>query len=231
MAMLGHSVSPGFVSIQIDEPTHCGEEYQALRGPSARLEAWEATDELGDRAPEIAALLGDVRPGDDISLWAEYSAPLPLGMQLGELRDFLWADNPARQERVLANVYQRLEQPVPEDHLLPSRVQVMTMHGAKGLSAQVVFVPGLEEDILPGAKRQPYPGLVREAARLLYVSLTRARATCVVSMAGTRMVHGQFNTTVPSQFSVHLGGTFEYREGGLSDSEVTEIVTAIGDLF
>ena len=152
-------------------------------------------------------------------------------MNLGELRDLLWADNPAQQNRVLVKVYERLEEPLPEDHLLPPRIQVMTMHGAKGLNAQIVFVPGLEEAILPGEKRKRFPGLVREAARLLYVSITRARAACFVTFAHTRVVHGSFEETAPSQFCARLGGTFQYRETGLNDEETAEIVTALSHLF
>ncbi|HIE47441.1 TPA: ATP-dependent helicase [Candidatus Bipolaricaulota bacterium] len=82
----------------------------------------------------------------------------------------------------------------------------MTMHGAKGLSGQIVFIPGLEEEILPGPWRQPYPGLVLEAARLLYVSITRARAACILSHARTRIVNGRFSRQTASRFCPHLGG-------------------------
>jgi DNA helicase-2/ATP-dependent DNA helicase PcrA len=109
---------------------------------------------------------------------------------------------------------------MPAGGLLPDRVRVLTMHGAKGLSAKVVFVPGLEEQILPGPWRQPYPGLVLEAARLLYVSVTRARAACVISFARTRIVNGQFSQQAPSRFCAQLGGGFGARAGGLSAAEV-----------
>jgi superfamily I DNA/RNA helicase len=51
--------------------------------------------------------------------------------------------------------------------VLAPRVRIVSMHGAKGLSARVVFIPGLEDELFPGPWRQPYPGLVLEAARLL----------------------------------------------------------------
>lgn len=75
----------------------------------------------------------------------------------------------------------------------------MSMHGAKGLSARIVFVPGLEEHIFPGPWRQPYPGLVLEAARLLYISITRARAACILNYAKQRRIQGACNGT----FSLH----------------------------
>jgi DNA helicase-2/ATP-dependent DNA helicase PcrA len=107
---------------------------------------------------------------------------------------------------------------------------VMTMHGAKGLSAKVVFIPGLEESILPGTKRQPYPGLVLEAARLLYVSTTRARAACILSYGRRRLVFGSFVDQVPSRFLAHTGGAFAFRTTPLSVSELAEIVDSVGNL-
>jgi DNA helicase-2/ATP-dependent DNA helicase PcrA len=98
------------------------------------------------------------------------------------------------------------------------------MHGAKGLSARVVFVPGLEEEIFPGPYRQPYPGLILEAARLLYVSLSRARAACIVSLARSRVVHGQVVNHAASRFTNALGGPFTQQTGGLTAPEVAAIV-------
>lgn len=108
---------------------------------------------------------------------------------------------------------------------------MMTMHRAKGLSAQVVFIPGLEEEVLAGEFRRPYPGLVLEAARLLYVSISRARAACITSYAGTRMRFGQFAQMTPSRFANSLGGAFVYRgHGGLTAAEVQAIIDGCNDL-
>ena len=107
----------------------------------------------------------------------------------------------------------------------------MTMHGAKGLGATVVFVPGLEESVLPGNFRQPYPGLVLEAARLLYVSITRARAACILSYADERLVYGGMVRQHPSHFLMHVGGAFRHQDAGLTNSEVTAIVAARANLI
>jgi DNA helicase-2/ATP-dependent DNA helicase PcrA len=103
----------------------------------------------------------------------------------------------------------------------------MTMHGAKGLGAQVVFIPGLEDEILPGAKRSPHAGLVLEAARLLYVSITRARAACVMSYASGRTVYGNWVQHHPSRFLPSVGQAFRYRATGLSNAEIGGISEAI----
>jgi lactate dehydrogenase-like 2-hydroxyacid dehydrogenase len=110
---------------------------------------------------------------------------------LNELRDYVWADTDEQQAVILETVYTRLGQPLPAEAVLPERVRLMTMHGAKGLSGTIAFIPALEDTILPGTKRAPYPGLVLEAARLLYVSITRARAVCIMSNAQRRFFNGK----------------------------------------
>jgi len=125
----------------------------------------------------------------------------------------------------------RLEMPIPVEGVLPARVRIMTMHGAKGLSAKIVFIPGLEDEVFPGAWRDPFPGLVFEAARLLYVSITRARAACVLSFATRRTVNGTSEQHTRSRFAPHLGGLFSNGPASLSDAEVAQIMTHCGNLF
>src|SRR5215471_5122420 len=105
-----------------------------------------------------------------------------------------------------------------------SKVRLMTMHGAKGLSARVVFIPGLEEEVFPGPRRRPYPGLIEEAARLLYVSITRARAACIMSFARRRVVHGRSTQHTPSRFARSTGGAFSQQINGLTRTLAARIV-------
>ena len=127
-------------------------------------------------------------------------------------------------------VLQRLGKEIPEEEPTVPRVQILTMHGAKGLSAQVVFIPGLEEELFPGGWRRPYPGLILEAARLLYVSITRARAACIISFARRRTVYGKSTRHVPSRFNTQLNGMFLRRTAGLNAAETTAITDTIRDL-
>ncbi len=131
--------------------------------------------------------------------WDGFRADLPGGMTITELRDFLWSDSDEQQAAVLEGVMTRLEIPIPEEAVLPPRVRIMTMHGAKGLSARIVFIPALEEQIFPGPWRQPFPGLILEAARLLYVSITRARVLCIMSYARKRVINGSMSDQTPSR--------------------------------
>lgn len=189
-----------------------------------QVTGWQPGETLGQRTTDIAGIVSSVFGAQEAQAWQAYASSLPQGATLEELRDFLWADTDEQQAGLLQAVYARLNLPVPAGGLLPAKVRVMTMHGAKGLSGRVVFVPGLEEEILPGPWRRPYPGLVMEAARLLYVSVTRAQAACVISYAGTRIVNGQFARQTPSRFCTQLGGGFAHRTNGLSAPEVQQIV-------
>jgi DNA helicase-2/ATP-dependent DNA helicase PcrA len=189
-----------------------------------RLSTWQTGDTIDQRMEDVSVIISDLFGQQDAQAWQTYASSFPTGTTLEELRDFLWADTDEQQDVLLQTVYKRLGQPIPAAGLLPARVRIMTMHGAKGLSARVVFIPGLEEETLPGPWRQPYPGLVLEAARLLYVSITRARAACIMSYAGTRVVNGQFSRRTPSRFCAQLGGIFCYRTNGLTAQEVQQVL-------
>lgn len=194
------------------------------RTTCGQLASWAAADTLGQRSADLSTMITGIFGTTEAGKWANFAAPLPQGITLEELRDFLWADNDEQQARILERVYLRLNLHPPATGFLPDKVRLMTMHGAKGLSATVVFVPGLEETILPGNFRQPYPGLVLEAARLLYVSVTRARAACILSYADRRLVYGKPLRQHPSQFLAHVGGGFQAQYNGLTNNEVTRIV-------
>lgn len=200
------------------------------RALCSQLQGWQATDTLGQRLGDLTTILTTVLSPAGAQAWQTPANALPAGMILEELRDYLWTDSDEQQEMLLQAVLTRLNLPIPATGVLPRRVRVMTMHGAKGLSGKIVFVPGLEEEILPGPWRQPYPGLVLEAARLLYVSITRARAACIVSYARTRIVHGQFRAQTPSRFAAQFGGPFEARTCGLNAAELGRITTEVSHL-
>ena len=190
----------------------------------SQLSTWQAADIIGQRMADISAIISNMIGQQDTQNWQNYASAFPAETTLEELRNLLWADTDEQQTALLTAVYERLNLTVPIGGLMPQRVRVMTMHGAKGLSARIVFIPGLEEETLPGPRRKPYPGLVMEAARLLYVSITRSRAACVMSYAGNRIVNGQFSGQTPSRFCTQLGGAFSYRTTGLTNQEVQQIM-------
>ena len=79
-------------------------------------------------------------------------------------------------------------------------VSLMTMHTAKGLEFDAVFVTGVEEDLIPHRISAGEPGGPQEERRLFYVALTRARKKLHVSLAMTRAQFGEVSAALPSRF-------------------------------
>ena len=79
-------------------------------------------------------------------------------------------------------------------------IQLMTVHSAKGLEFDAVFITGLEEGLFPHENSQEAEDGVEEERRLMYVAITRARKRLYMSFAQTRMLHGQTRYNVRSRF-------------------------------
>ncbi|WP_163578037.1 DNA helicase Rep [Halomonas faecis] len=90
-----------------------------------------------------------------------------------------------------------LEQQAEEDD--SDRVQLLTMHAAKGLEFPHVYVMGLEEELLPH-RNAVEAGTVEEERRLAYVGITRARRTLTLTLARQRKAYGELMDCVPSRF-------------------------------
>ena len=81
-------------------------------------------------------------------------------------------------------------------------VNLMTLHSAKGLEFDTVFLPGWEEGLFPNQRSMEENGLaaLEEERRLAYVGLTRARRRAYVSFAANRRIHGQWQSAMRSRF-------------------------------
>ena len=79
-------------------------------------------------------------------------------------------------------------------------LQLMTVHSAKGLEFDVVFISGLEEGLFPHENSVREDKGLEEERRLMYVAVTRARKRLYISHAQTRMLHGQTRYNLPSRF-------------------------------
>jgi DNA helicase-2/ATP-dependent DNA helicase PcrA len=79
-------------------------------------------------------------------------------------------------------------------------LQLMTVHSAKGLEFDVVFLTGLEEGLFPHEQSVTERDGLEEERRLAYVAITRARSRLYLSHAQTRMLHGQTRYNIPSRF-------------------------------
>ena len=79
-------------------------------------------------------------------------------------------------------------------------IQLMTVHSAKGLEFDAVFITGLEEGLFPHENSEEADDGVEEERRLMYVAITRARKRLYMSFAQTRMLHGQTRYNMKSRF-------------------------------
>ncbi|MEI9851740.1 MAG: UvrD-helicase domain-containing protein [Sphingomonas sp.] len=87
-----------------------------------------------------------------------------------------------------------------------AKVTIMTIHAAKGLEFDTVFLAGWEEGIFPSQRALDEGGLasLEEERRLAYVAITRARRQAIILHAANRRIYGQWTSSIPSRFIAEL---------------------------
>lgn len=100
-------------------------------------------------------------------------------------------------------------------------VSVMTMHAAKGLEFEAVFLTGWEDGLFPSQRAMDENGKsgLEEERRLAYVGITRARERLYISFANNRRIYGGFQASVPSRFIDEL------------PKETYEIINNVGSFY
>ncbi|MGA2323828.1 MAG: UvrD-helicase domain-containing protein [Sedimentisphaerales bacterium] len=88
------------------------------------------------------------------------------------------------------------------------RVALMTLHSAKGLEFDNVFIVGVEEGLLPHERSVDNDDETEEERRLFFVGITRAKVNLFIAFAKYRQIRGQTLRTIPSQFLFELGLAF-----------------------
>jgi len=86
------------------------------------------------------------------------------------------------------------------------KTPIMTIHAAKGLEFDTVFLAGWEEGVFPSQRALDEGGAaaLEEERRLAYVAITRARRRCVILHAANRRIYGQWTSSIPSRFIAEL---------------------------
>jgi DNA helicase-2/ATP-dependent DNA helicase PcrA len=87
-----------------------------------------------------------------------------------------------------------------------AKITIMTIHAAKGLEFETVFLAGWEEGLFPSQRALDEGGLnsLEEERRLAYVAITRARRRCTILHAANRRIYGQWTSSIPSRFVSEL---------------------------
>ena len=113
------------------------------------------------------------------------------------------------------------------------RVSLMTLHAAKGLEFDMVFLPGWEEGLFPSQRSLDEGGekALEEERRLAYVGITRARRVAVISHAANRRIYGNWTSSIPSRFLDELPPGEIVVEGGAQREARSHSVFAGGGLF
>ena len=97
-------------------------------------------------------------------------------------------------------------------------VTLMTLHSAKGLEFNNVFIIGMEEGIFPGSRSLDDDDRLEEERRLMYVGITRARKRLYLSRANVRMLYNQLSNNAPSRFLKEIPARLiVYERSGGSD--------------
>ena len=95
------------------------------------------------------------------------------------------------------------------------RVTLLTLHTAKGLEFKVVFIVGLEDNILPHSRSLEDPNQMEEERRLMYVGVTRSKDQLYLVRAFRRMLYGRTQMNEPSRFLRDIGAV---KNGGSASS-------------
>jgi DNA helicase-2/ATP-dependent DNA helicase PcrA len=115
-----------------------------------------------------------------------------------------------------------------EENAEGDRCSMMTLHAAKGLEFDTVFLPGWEEGLFPSQRTLDEGGLkgLEEERRLAYVGLTRARKRAIVSFAANRRLFANWQSSIPSRFVDELPEDVVERAGSAALQREQRLIAA-----
>jgi DNA helicase-2/ATP-dependent DNA helicase PcrA len=110
-----------------------------------------------------------------------------------------------------------------------AKLSMMTLHGAKGLEFDTVFLPGWEEGVFPNQRTLDEGGLksLEEERRLAYVGITRARKRCIISHAANRRIYANWQSSIPSRFIGELPKAFIRSSGSAAIEQAKRLAAPV----
>ena len=168
----------------------------ALAGLIGRLRGWRAALAVTPHAEVVGAMLDE---SGYTEMWQKDRSPAAPG-RLENLKELVEALSEFEDlAAFLDHVSLVMDR---EGNGAEEMVNIMTLHGAKGLEFDTVFLPGWEEGLFPHQLALDQSGAagLEEERRLAYVGLTRARLRAHVLFAANRHRHGQWVSAIPSRF-------------------------------
>jgi len=175
----------------------------ALAQLLADLDRWRAMLSREGHAAAAAAMLDE---SGYTEMWRKDTAPDAPG-RLENLRELVRA---LSEFETLEGFLEHVALVTENDEAAEGdRVNLMTLHAAKGLEFDTVFLPGWEEGVFPNQRALDDRGTLalEEERRLAYVGLTRARRRAVVSWAANRRIYDSWQPAIPSRFLDELPET------------------------
>lgn len=170
--------------------------HEALQNLVRDFERWR---ELARSVPHAQMAGSVLEESGYIAMWQAEKTPDAQG-RVENLKEFVASMEEFESlEEFLDHVALVLEN---QEDTSTEKITLMTLHGAKGLEFEVVFLPGWEEGLFPSQRSMDENGIkgLEEERRLAYVALTRARKHAYVSFAANRRVYGNWLNAVPSRF-------------------------------
>lgn len=218
----------------LEEGSFSGRAKTSLAHLTEQITRWQS---LFDAMPIAEAAEAVLRESGYIGMWQQEKTPEAQG-RVENLKELLRA---LEEFESFAEFLEHVSLVTDtENENEDNMVSIMTLHAAKGLEFNTVFLPGWEEGLFPHQRSLDENGTtaLEEERRLAYVGITRARKKAYISFAANRRIYNQYQSSIPSRFvdelpnecveAVQVNNGFNYGRGRGLEARVVN-PTSLGD--